>query len=179
VQRRPPPDTGCLAVDVGLGEGHVVDQSGVDPGPFEHRLDRGGGEFLDGDGPQAPAERAHRGPHRGDDRCPATSGHLWSSVQSAAAAPSAARWSGWAIAIIRSRRRARFSPRRSATPYSVTITPVSARDRPAGPLSRATMRLAVPAVDGPAVEGSASTGTPPADRAAPRRKSAAPPVPPT
>jgi len=31
----------------------------------------------------------------------------------------------------------------------------------------------------PAVEGRASTGTRPADRAAPRRKSAAPPVPPT
>ena len=78
VQRRPPPDAGRLAVDVGLGERHVVDDFRVDPGPLEHRLDRGGGEFLDRDGPQAPAERAHRGPHRRDDRCPAIGG--WSSL---------------------------------------------------------------------------------------------------
>ena len=57
-----------------------------------------------------------------------------------------------------------------ATPCSVTITPASARARVAGPLRVATMRLAVPAV-----EGSAITGSPPGDRAAPRRKSAAPP----
>ena len=71
VQRRPPPDAGRLAVDVGLGEGDVVDEFRVDPGPLDHRLDRGGGEILDGNGAQAPAERAHRRPHGRDDGGPA------------------------------------------------------------------------------------------------------------
>src|ERR1700739_1876933 len=68
------------------------------------------------------------------------------------------------MASIRLRRCMSVRPRRSATPYSVTITPASARAWLAGPLSSATIRLAVPAVD-----GSAITGTPPSDLAAAHR----------
>src|SRR5271166_764624 len=71
VQRRPPTQAWRLAVDVGLGERDVVDELRVDPGPVQDGLDGGGGEVLDGDIAQAPAECADRGPHGRDDRGPA------------------------------------------------------------------------------------------------------------
>ena len=82
VQRRPPPQAGGLAVDVGLGEGDVVDELGVDPGPVEDGLDGGGGEILDGDVAQAPAERADRGPHGRHNRGPACGHRVYLALSS-------------------------------------------------------------------------------------------------
>ena len=155
----------------------------ADPGPFQHLVDPGGGQVSTGTVRRLPP-KVPTGVSGCDDRGPANSGgacgHVWcSSVQSPA--------------LLRERPggpggRSRSSARAGGPGSARAGRPLHTRSRSRrvspgpgrpGPCSRATMRLAGPAVGRPVVEGRAITGIPPGDRAAPRRKSAALPVPPT